>query len=107
MQVCSLLWNPHDKEILAGLGFSHNQLGLWKYPSCQKVAELFGHTERVLHMALSPDGTTVCRCAGTPARSLCLPAVHFRCGSLCGGLYVTHTEQQPSHCDGCCDAISE
>ena len=28
-----------------------------------KVAELTGHTSRVLHMAQSPDGTTVCSAA--------------------------------------------
>ena len=28
-----------------------------------KVAELTGHTARVLHMAQSPDGTTVCSAA--------------------------------------------
>jgi cell division cycle protein 20 (cofactor of APC complex) len=35
------------------------QLILWKYPSMVKVAELTGHTSRVLHMAQSPDGTTI------------------------------------------------
>ena len=43
----------------ARAGFSHNQLVLWKYPSMVKVAELTGHTSRVLHMAQSPDGQTV------------------------------------------------
>jgi hypothetical protein len=61
MQVGSLLWNPHDKEILTGLGYSKNQLALWRWPSCQKIAEFLGHEQRVLHMALSPDGCTVCR----------------------------------------------
>ena len=28
-----------------------------------RVAELTGHTSRVLHMAQSPDGTTVCTAA--------------------------------------------
>ena len=32
---------------------------MWKYPSMVKVAELLGHTERVLHLAVSPDGSTV------------------------------------------------
>ena len=57
---------------------SQNQLCLWKYPSMAKVAELTGHTSRVLHLAQSPDGTTVVsaaadetlrfwRCFGEPA----------------------------------------
>jgi cell division cycle protein 20 (cofactor of APC complex) len=58
-QVCSLQWSKHDKEIVSSHGFSHNQLIVWKYPSMVKMAELTGHTARVLHMAQSPDGTTI------------------------------------------------
>ena len=58
-QVCALQWSMHDKELVSSHGYSHNQLILWKYPSMVKVAELTGHTSRVLHMAQSPDGTTV------------------------------------------------
>lgn len=43
--------------------YSQNQLCLWKYPSLAKVAELTGHTSRVLHLAQSPDGATVCSAA--------------------------------------------
>ncbi|KAL1500204.1 hypothetical protein AB1Y20_012873 [Prymnesium parvum] len=62
-QVCSLQWSQHDKELVSSHGYSHNQLILWKYPSMVKVAELTGHTSRVLHMAQSPDGTTICSAA--------------------------------------------
>ena len=58
-QVCALQWSQHDKELVSSHGYSHNQLILWKYPSMVKVAELTGHTSRVLHMAQSPDGTTI------------------------------------------------
>ena len=58
-QVCALQWNRHEKEILSSHGFSQNQLCLWKYPSLAKVAEMTGHTSRVLHLAQSPDGNTV------------------------------------------------
>eukprot|EP00897_Mesotaenium_endlicherianum_P010935 jgi/Mesen1/9870/ME000070S09154 len=58
-QVCALEWSKHDREILSSHGFSQNQLCLWKYPSMAKVAELTGHTARVLHMAQSPDGSMV------------------------------------------------
>lgn len=58
-QVCSLQWNPFEKEILSSHGYARNQLCLWKYPSMAKVKELEGHTSRVLHMACSPDGGTV------------------------------------------------
>mmetsp|Transcript_12705 Transcript_12705/g.14818 ORF Transcript_12705/g.14818 Transcript_12705/m.14818 type:complete len:484 (-) Transcript_12705:156-1607(-) len=59
-QVCSLLWNPHEKELLSSHGFSDNQLCLWKYPSMVKTKELTGHTSRVLQTAISPCGTMVC-----------------------------------------------
>lgn len=58
-QVCSLAWNPHERELLSSHGYSHNQLCLWRFPTMAKVAELSGHSARVLHMAVSPDGTTV------------------------------------------------
>ncbi|KAI5054130.1 hypothetical protein GOP47_0030023 [Adiantum capillus-veneris] len=58
-QVCALVWSKHYKEILSSHGYSKNQLCLWRYPSMVKIAELTGHTARVLHMAQSPEGATV------------------------------------------------
>lgn len=58
-QVCSLLWATNYKEIISGHGYAQNQLTIWKYPAMTKVADLTGHTSRVLHLAMSPDGTTV------------------------------------------------
>jgi len=58
-QVCSLQWNRHEREILSSHGYSKNQLCLWKYPSMVKVGEMTGHQGRVLHMATSPDGSSV------------------------------------------------
>lgn len=62
-QVCSLLWNRHERELLSSHGPNQNQLTLWKYPSMVKITELTGHTARVLHMAQSPDGYTVASAA--------------------------------------------
>ncbi|GAB1606227.1 division cycle 20 homolog [Argonauta hians] len=58
-QVCALLWSAEHKELISGHGFAQHQLTIWKYPSMSKVAELTGHTARVLHLAMSPDGSTV------------------------------------------------
>merc|ERR1739848_909531 len=58
-QVCSILWSKRDKELVSSHGFSMNQLILWKYPSMVKLSELTGHSSRVLHLAQSPDGTTI------------------------------------------------
>ncbi|KAL5715015.1 hypothetical protein ACHQM5_016904 [Ranunculus cassubicifolius] len=63
-QVCALLWNKNERELLSSHGFTQNQLTLWKYPSMVKMAELTGHTSRVLFMAQSPDGCTVATAAG-------------------------------------------
>lgn len=58
-QVCALLWNSDYKELVSAHGFAQNQLVIWKYPSLVKVAELHGHSARVLNLAMSPDETTV------------------------------------------------
>lgn len=64
-QVCSLLWAKDScTELVSSHGFSRNQLTVWNYPSMTRQAELLGHTQRVLHTALSPDGTTVCSASG-------------------------------------------
>ncbi|RAL48810.1 hypothetical protein DM860_001130 [Cuscuta australis] len=63
-QVSALLWNKNERELLSSHGFTQNQLTLWKYPSMVKMAELRGHTSRVLSMAQSPDGCTVASAAG-------------------------------------------
>ncbi|XP_059643099.1 cell division cycle 20.1, cofactor of APC complex-like isoform X2 [Cornus florida] len=62
-QVCCLLWNKHERELLSSHGLSDNQLTLWKYPSMVKITELYGHMSRVLHMAQSPDGHVVASAA--------------------------------------------
>ncbi|CAD6259769.1 unnamed protein product [Miscanthus lutarioriparius] len=62
-QVCALLWNKNERELLSSHGFTQNQLILWKYPSMIKLAELNGHTSRVLFMAQSPDGCNVASAA--------------------------------------------
>ncbi|OQU82251.1 hypothetical protein SORBI_3006G202150 [Sorghum bicolor] len=51
--------NKNERELLSSHGFTQNQLILWKYPSMVKLAELNGHTSRVLFMAQSPDGCNV------------------------------------------------
>jgi cell division cycle protein 20 (cofactor of APC complex) len=59
-QVCALQWSDHNKELVSSHGFSDNQLILWKFPTMTKIKEFKGHTARVLHLAKSPDGSTIC-----------------------------------------------
>uniref|UniRef100_A0A8C2DZ08 Cell division cycle protein 20 homolog n=1 Tax=Cyprinus carpio TaxID=7962 RepID=A0A8C2DZ08_CYPCA len=58
-QISSLVFAPNYKELVSGHGFAHDKVIIWKYPSLTKVAELEGHEDRVLNLALSPDGSTV------------------------------------------------
>lgn len=58
-QVCALLWSKEHRELLSAHGYAQNQLIVWKYPTMTRQAELLGHTSRILHMAMSPDGSTV------------------------------------------------
>jgi len=63
-QVCALEWSKHEKEIVSAHRFSQNQISVWKYPSMVKLADLTGHTSRVLAMAQSPDGETIVSASG-------------------------------------------
>jgi cell division cycle protein 20 (cofactor of APC complex) len=62
-QVSSLNWSKTEKELVSTHGYSQNQLSVWKYPSLVKIADLTGHTGRILHSAQSPDGSVVCSAA--------------------------------------------
>ncbi|AEE86199.1 Transducin family protein / WD-40 repeat family protein [Arabidopsis thaliana] len=90
-QVCSLLWSKNERELLSSHGFTQNQLTLWKYPSMVKMAELTGHTSRVLYMAQSPDGCTVASAAGD--ETLSCRAI-FSCESYSMKLLKTKTTRK-------------
>ena len=64
-QICSLQWAKNDsREIISSHGYAKNELKIWKYPSLKQIGcDLVGHTKRVLHMSLSPDGTTIATAA--------------------------------------------
>lgn len=63
-QVCGVLWSHSGTELVSSHGYSDNQLTIWKYPSLKKITDLSGHTSRVLHLAMSPDGQMVVSAAG-------------------------------------------
>ena len=52
-------WNAFDKELVSAHGYTKNQISLWKASDLTPVAEVFGHSARILNMCLSPDRTTV------------------------------------------------
>lgn len=60
-QVCSLLWNPHEQELLSGHGYGGNELCLWAFPSLACVQHFPLRADvRPLNMSLCPDGAQVC-----------------------------------------------
>lgn len=66
-QVCSLVWSKFSKELVSSHGYEKNQISIWSFSnnsSLVKKHDLFGHTKRVLHLALSPDGVSVASAAG-------------------------------------------
>lgn len=63
-QVCNLIWSKNSNELVSTHGYSRNQIIVWKYPSMQQIAQLTGHTYRVLYLSLSPDGETIVTGAG-------------------------------------------
>ncbi|ODQ79464.1 hypothetical protein BABINDRAFT_161860 [Babjeviella inositovora NRRL Y-12698] len=63
-QVCNMLWLKNSNEIVLSHGFSKHQIAIWKYPTMEQVASLTGHSFRVLHLAMSPDGQTIVSGAG-------------------------------------------
>lgn len=58
-QVCALLFSKTYKELISAHGYANNQLTIWKSPSMIKQIDLTGHTQRILQLAMSPDGSTV------------------------------------------------
>lgn len=58
-QVSSILWSKDYKELISSHGYSNNELIIWKYPGLTRVAELTGHTQRILCTSMSSDGSMV------------------------------------------------
>ncbi|CUG91148.1 WD40 repeat-containing protein, putative [Bodo saltans] len=63
-QVCGIIWGRSGTELVSSHGVADNQLTIWKYPTLRKVVDLTGHTLRVLHLAMSPDGEVVVSASG-------------------------------------------
>ncbi len=63
-QVCCLLWNKREKELISSHGFNKNQICIWNYPKMKKIIELKGHMKRVNYMAMSPDENYIVSASG-------------------------------------------
>ncbi|XP_053726532.1 cell division cycle protein 20 homolog [Synchiropus splendidus] len=60
-QICALRWDDVNKGLVSGHGRPDHQVIFWdwKPPSLELKFQLSGHSERVLHLALSPDGDKI------------------------------------------------
>ncbi|XP_068461340.1 cell division cycle protein 20 homolog B-like [Clinocottus analis] len=60
-QICSLRWAEQKRRLLTGHGLPHHQIRCWswQFPSLGPVCQLSGHSHRVLHLAVSPDGAQI------------------------------------------------
>ena len=63
-QVCSLLWNKKEREIISSHGFNKNQITIWNYQKMKKICELKGHMSRVLYLTMSPEENYICSGSG-------------------------------------------
>ena len=63
-QVCNMAFSQNVNELVSTHGFLLNQIFVWKYPEMKKIATLSGHRQRILYLAISPDGEDVVTGAG-------------------------------------------
>lgn len=56
-QVCTLTYLPKYKEIISSHGYSENDIRIWKVSTMNMISSFGKHGSRVLHVALSPDGS--------------------------------------------------
>lgn len=64
-QVCNVLFSKHSYHLVSTHGYSQNQIMVWKYMhsvnqlNSNSLFQLTGHTQRVLYLAMSPDGENI------------------------------------------------
>jgi WD40 repeat protein len=58
-QICCLKWSTLSSELVTGHGYAKNELVVWAWPKLIKLLHIPAHNRRILHMARSPDGTTI------------------------------------------------
>ncbi|GAA5942495.1 hypothetical protein JCM10213_004793 [Rhodosporidiobolus nylandii] len=71
-QVCDMLWSKNSNELVSAHGYredgSDGRIYVWKYGTGPRptlvIAALTGHSRRVLHLALSPDGQSIASGSG-------------------------------------------
>ena len=63
-QICNVIFSKHHNEVITTHGFSNNEISIFNVPDLKKTHSLFGHTSRVLYLAMSKDGNSIVTGAG-------------------------------------------
>ncbi|KAG2373914.1 hypothetical protein C9374_011579 [Naegleria lovaniensis] len=59
-QICNVYWSKQTNELVTTHGFSQNNITVWScFPYVEPITHLYGHTERVLFLTASPDGSQI------------------------------------------------
>jgi cell division cycle 20-like protein 1 (cofactor of APC complex) len=58
-QVCSLAFCGHSNQFVSTHGYPGNEVVVWNFVKKEVIAKLEGHTERVLQLAVEPDGQDI------------------------------------------------
>ncbi|CAL8336552.1 unnamed protein product [Gadus morhua 'NCC'] len=70
-QICSLLWAEEKRSLVCGHGLPHHNISCWAADnptSLNRSHQLKGHTDRVLHLAMSPASASRLFSAGADER---------------------------------------
>lgn len=54
LQVSALAWNKDHHQLISAHGCPKNYMVVWQYPTLKKLRQLSGHSDRILHMCMSP-----------------------------------------------------
>jgi len=63
-QVCNILFSKDGKELVSAHGYMSNAISVWNSSNLARIGAFLGHYNRVLHLAMSPDGESVVTGAG-------------------------------------------
>ncbi|KAJ1676583.1 substrate-specific activator of APC-dependent proteolysis, partial [Spiromyces aspiralis] len=58
-QVCNIAWSTDGTQLVTTHGYTDNLVVVWKYNTMQPLVRLKGHRERVLYLAVSPNGQDI------------------------------------------------
>ena len=58
-----MAFSSHSNVFVTTHGFSGNQIMIWNCSNNERISVLEGHSSRVLHLSVSPDGESIATAA--------------------------------------------